>query len=150
MTTKPANGKFSLSYLLFGGGIADWLRPLGDDWRRLIVYGLVGCFVYVVFTHFFPAKPQENISRPEANQSVNVMPFGKVQQPITQTSTSTTTQTVVNPKSKKIWWIPTPYVYAQYGATSPSGGVSNFSSYQAESQVGVGARIDFDFWNWDK
>ena len=138
MATKPIDGRFSLSYFLFGGGLADWLRPLGDDWRRLVIYGVVGCIVYVIITHFFPAKPQGNVNRPEANQSVTVMPFADVKQPITQTSTSTNTQKVENPK--RSWWKPIPFVQIYAGGRS-----KDTSSFNVEPEYGANAGLRWDF-----
>jgi len=137
MAEKPAKG-FSLSYFLFGGGLADWLRPFGDDARRLLIYGLVFCAVYVVWTHFFPAKPQGNVNKPEGNQSVVLTPGSKVEH-ITQSFSATNTQKVE--QKKRPWWQPIPYI-AGYGEVRSKD--SSLSDYDVGLGAQVGVRLDFD------
>jgi hypothetical protein len=137
MPEKPVKG-FSLSYFLFGGGLADWLRPLGDDARRLLIYGLIGCVIYVGVTHFFPRKPQGNVNTPEGNQSVVLTPGTKVDH-ITQSFTSTNTQKVE--EKKRPWFMPIPYI-AGYGEVRSKD--SGLSDYDVGIGAQVGLRLDFN------
>lgn len=137
MAEKPTNG-FSLSYFLFGGGLADWLRPFGDDARRLLIYGLIGCAVYVGICHFFPKKPQGNVNKPEGNQSVVVTPGAKVDQ-INQSFTSTNEQKVETPK--RPWWKPIPYISAFGEARSADNRLDDWNTGLGGQ---VGLRWDFD------
>jgi len=137
MATKPPDGKFSLSYFLFGGGLTDWLRPLGDDARRLLIYGIIACILYVGITHFFPRKPQGNVNKPEGNQSVVLTPGSKVDH-ITQSFSSTNEQKVVE---KRPWWLPIPFV-SVYGEARSKG--SDIGSYETGVGGQVGLRIDLN------
>lgn len=137
MADKPAKG-FSLSYFLFGGGLTDWLRPFGDDARRLLIYGLIGCAIYVGVTHFFPRKPQGNVNTPEGNQSVVLTPGSKVDT-ITQHFSSTNEQKVE--EKKRAWWTPIPYI-AGYGEVRSKG--SDFGDYETGIGAQVGLRLDFN------
>lgn len=80
MADKPVDGKFSLSYLLFGGGLSDWLRPFGDDARRVAVYGIIALVCIGLWVWIGPKKkPSGPINQPRHEQSVVVTPFAKVE-----------------------------------------------------------------------
>lgn len=138
MATKPADGKFSLTYFLFGGGLADWLRPLGDDARRLLIYGIIACILYVGFTHFFPRKPQGNISKPDCDNTVVVTPGATVTGGIHLESRTDTSQKVEN---KRPWWMPIPFV-SVYGEARSKG--SDIGSYETGLGGQVGVRLDLN------
>jgi hypothetical protein len=132
MATKPDGNKFSLTYFLFGEGKTDWLRTLGDDARRLMIYGLVFLVVYFVWTTFFPRKPQSNVNKPE--QTVVVTPGAKVNR-IEQTSTN-----IQKSNEKRPWWFPIPFAEV-FGGVRNKG--TDSSKFEPDYGARAGVRIDF-------
>lgn len=139
MAEKPTDGKFHLGYFLFGGGLADWLRPLGDDFRRILVYGIIGCVLYVGVMWALPKKSQGNISKPDNDNTVIVTPGATVTGGIHLESKVDTQQKVED--KKRAWWQPIPYV-SVYGVAQTKD--NSFSDYDTGFGAQVGLRLDFN------
>jgi hypothetical protein len=135
MATKPADGKFSLSYFLNGEGPKDWWRSYGDAVRVAITLVVIFAIIFTIKNLFF-SKPQGNVNKPEAKQSVTATPFSKVGD-ISQSFTSTSEQKVEN---KRAWWMPIPYI-SVFGEVRGEASDLNQRDFGWGGQVGV--RWDF-------
>ncbi len=142
MATKPADGKFSLSYFLNGEGKKDWLRSYGDAFRVGGTLLLIFCIGFTVYTMFFP-KSQGNVNKPEGHQTIVNTPFSKTGA-ISQSFSSVSTQKVE--EKKRSWWIPHLYSGVSAGGRLRSEGSSlSFNKMEPEVRIDViGLR-----WDWN-
>lgn len=139
MATKPVDGKFSLPYFFLGEGKKDWLRTLGDDSRRLIIYGVIFLVIFFIYNMFFKKAGPANLNKPTGYQSVFLTPGSKVET-ITQDYNSVSTQ---KSEQERKWWIPHLYTSVSAGVRSKAG--TDYKDFETEIRAeALGLR-----WDWN-
>jgi|GEM_PF-791514 len=116
---KPANGKFSLKYFLFGKGLPDWISAWGSGWRIVMTLTILFFIVITIYRAFFKKDQTQS-------QHLNVWPLSF------STVTYTPQQSQKQVGKKRAWWLPT-FFAEGYGFSE--------TSNNATSRTGIGARI---------